>query len=373
MNPEQENLKANFNNSPSAPSEGLKPTVKITDALKESAPLEADEKLSTIRTFQSDIAGAVKNDNVSMIKIALAEKEKREQNSQYVEIEEKKKMGTAYIVAGIISVLVLCAVGGVYWYVNKPAGPTLEQIIAPQEPEIVYTETQVAVSIDNKPASILLEDLRNESLKKLDLGTMKRILVTTNTGSSTRNINSKEFLSTIRARANDSFKSSIEPYFVMGAYSFEPHDVFIIFKVNSYDVAYPSMLAWEEHLDVDLSNLFIEPKAASPIAPVQENVVPNPATGTTTDGLVATGTSTPATSSTPSIITPAPVVETPKPIKAVWKDRIIQNKDTRVLLDSEGKIKFLYSFIDKNTLIIVSSEKGFKEIITRMTIGRISR
>lgn len=364
MNPEQENLKDNFNNTPS---EGLKPTVKITDALKESAPLEAEEKLSTIRTFQSDIAGAVKNDNVSMIKIALAEKEKREQNSQYIEIEEKKKMSTAYIVAGIISVLVLCAVGGVYWYVNKPAGPTLEQIIAPQEPEIVYTETQVAVSVDNKPASILLEDLRKEALGKLDLGTMKRIMVTTNTGSSTKNLNSKEFLSAIKARANDSFKSAIEPYFVMGAYSFEPHDVFIIFKVNSYDVAYPSMLAWEEHLDVDLSNLFIEPKVISPIAPTPEPIISTSTQATTTEISMDNG------STTPAIVAPKPIAEAPKPEKTVWKDRIIQNKDTRVLLDSEGKIKFLYSFIDKNTLIIVSSEKGFKELITRMTIGRISR
>ncbi len=363
MNPDQENPKDSLNNPPS---ESLKPTVKITDALKESAPLEAEEKLSTIRTFQSDIAGAVKNDNVSMIKIALAEKEKREQNSQYIEIEEKKKMSTAYIVAGAISIVVLCAVGGVYWYVNKPAGPTLEQIIAPQEPEIVYTETQVAVSIDNKTANILLEDLRNEALKKLDLGTMKRIMVTTNTGSSTKNLNSKEFLSVIKSRANDSFKGAIEPYFVMGAYSFEPHDVFIVFKVNSYDVAYPSMLAWEEHLEVDLSNLFIDQTKTPPVQQVAELAT------TTNTAATNTASSTSGESTSTPITTPL-VTEKPKPIKAVWKDRIIQNKDTRVLLDSEGKIKFLYSFIDKNTLIIVSSEKGFKELITRMTIGRISR
>ncbi len=368
-----------------------KPTVGITEALSQGEVGEVKE--STIRTFQSDVAGAVKSDNISMIKIALAEKERREHEGSYADLDVKKPIKPAYILAGVIILAVLLSLGFVYWYLNKPPSPTLEQLLAPQEPEIVYSETQSAVSIDKKTADTLIVALRKEALAKLDIGTIKRILVTTSTGTSTRNINSTEFLSAVKSRASDSLRRSIEPYFVIGAYSSSPNDAFIIFKINSYDIAYPGMLAWEQYMDVDLSNLFLEKKAAALI------VVPPPVIATTsipaefsssTPASTENGTSTDmaATSTdintdtasapitTEPVATTSPVIPgrtTNDPNKAVWKDRILQNKDTRILVNPDGTIKFLYSFIDKNTLVIVSSEKGFKEIITRVTTGRISR
>jgi hypothetical protein len=51
-------------------------TVNIMDALADSKKDEGDAQ--TVRTYQSDIADTIKNDNVSMIKVALSEKKRQE-------------------------------------------------------------------------------------------------------------------------------------------------------------------------------------------------------------------------------------------------------------------------------------------------------
>lgn len=60
-----------------------RPTVHLQDALSQKT--EADPSIRPIKTFQSDVANAIKNDNVSMIKIALAEKKRQDKQGTYEE------------------------------------------------------------------------------------------------------------------------------------------------------------------------------------------------------------------------------------------------------------------------------------------------
>lgn len=332
-------------------------TVNIQDAISQAG--QSDQKVSTIRTFQSDVAGSVKSDNVSMIKIALAEKERREKEGSYFDVEVKKKnyLPTLLLIVTICAVIA-GALGFVYWYFNKPPAPTLEERIAPLEPVILYSETQSTVSVTNKSTDTILLDLKKETLAKLDLGTVKRILITDTVGTSTINVNAQGFFKAIRSRAPESLIRVIEPYFFIGAYSFAPHDVFIIFKINSYDTAYPAMLEWEKSLENDLGPLFIDAKpAASTTTDTSKDELSDTDIATTTEELPA-----------------SPTVKTTADSSGnIFKDRIVQNKDVRALVNPEGKIQFMYTFLDRKTLVIISSEKGLKEVITRMTTGRIRR
>jgi hypothetical protein len=45
-----------------------------------------------------------------------------------------------------------------------------------------------------------------------------------------------------------------------------------------------------------------------------------------------------------------------------FQDLNIYNKDTKVILDREGKIVFGYSFVDLKTLVFFSSASSFKKI-----------
>jgi hypothetical protein len=232
----------------------------------------------------------------------------------------------------------------------------------------------VQVSIESKDVDAILQDLRAETLAKLDLGTVKRILVTDTVGTTTINLNAQSFLKSIKSRAPSSLVRAIDPYFFIGAYSFSPHDVFIIFKINSYDTAYPAMLEWEKNLEYDLGKLFIE----------EEKVVVKNTVQDTAEATSAAELSTTSTNPTREILVdtgPDQLTNEPKPKTKttadstgnIFKDKIIQNKDVRALVTPEGKILFMYTFLDKKTLVIISSEKGLKEVITRMTTGRIQR
>ncbi len=79
------------------------------------------------------------------------------------------------------------------------------------------------------------------------------------------------------------------------------------------------------------------------------------------------------TSSVDSSGAAIPSVRTVNQASATFEDRIIQNKDTRALIGLDGNIKFLYTFLDQKTLLIVSSERGLKEVQARLTTGRIRR
>lgn len=326
-------------------------TVKIQDALDNSATPE--QKTDTVRTFQSDIASSIKSDNISMIKVALAEKERQEKEGAYFEVDNKKTNYKPLILIMVICAILAIAIGFVYWYFNRPPAPTLEQLVTPQEPMILYSETQSAVSVAGKNSDAILADLRKETLAKLDLGTIKRILITNTVGTSTQNLTAQEFLREIRSRAPDSLVRAINPYFFIGAYSFDPHDVFIIFKINSYDTAYPAMLEWERSMELDLGKLFIEEK---PPVIVENTAVEN-------------ATTSPDNTSTSS----TKIRTTDDSTGNIFKDKILQNKDVRALINPDGNILFMYTFLDRQTLLIVSSEKGLKEVIYRMTTGRIKR
>ena len=93
------------------------------------------------------------------------------------------------------------------------------------------------------------------------------------------------------------------------------NDIFLIFETSDFGATFSGMLEWEKYIENDLSFMFKK----------QEN---------DSDSLF------------------------------LWKDSIIKNKDVRILSNSKGDSKIYYSFIDKNTLAITSSEKTLTDIFS---------
>ena len=58
-------------------------------------------------------------------------------------------------------------------------------------------------------------------------------------------------------------------------------------------------------------------------------------------------------------------------IEQEFKDKVIRNVDTRVLVDARGKILLLYAFPDQKTLIITTNENTLTEIISRINTARV--
>lgn len=342
---------------------GPRKTVNIMDALSESHKRpDGTDGFDTpnIRTYQGDVAGAIKNDNVSMIKIALAEKKRQDEKAGASLLDSSFQPDNTklyVIIGGLIALLVIGGLVGGFFFLR--AQSTKEQVIIEEQkvPQLVYTEVSSNLDIDGKDSNDILRLLQLEKNALMDLGTMKAVILTTGQGTSTRPITTKEFFSALGTRAPYGLTGALSPNFTLGVYAYNPREMFALFKVNTYDAAFAGMLEWEPGIETDIGEIFIN----RPAKPVEEN-------NTDVTNTDTQGTST-SSESQKVQITPSLSLFN----QQTFEDRVIENKDARILPDSNGNQTMLYSFLDKETLVIATSEKSLKEIIFRLTTGRISR
>ncbi len=332
------------NPQPTAPQQAQpKPTVHLQDALAEKSGFTTSS-VHNIKTFQSEVASAVKKDNVSMIKIALAEKKRQDKQGTYEDIGASTSKNKAVLI-GAFAVVVLVVIGGAfaYFYTRTPAPTTVVNAPLAAQSQIFQSESSVQFDVTDKNYVDIEQFVQNQKNVKIEIGTIQQIKFVQTEGATTTELTSSEFLNVLRARTPESLLRALHNEFIFGIYSLSPRDSFAIFKIDpdSYDSAYAAMLEWERNLESDVGGIFINPVVT----------IPPDDTGAAS-----------ATSTLPTVVTQKSFV-----------DRVIQNKDSRVLLGNDGKIKMFYTFFDESTIVFASSEVVLKELAVRLTTGRIAR
>jgi hypothetical protein len=149
-----------------------------------------------------------------------------------------------------------------------------------------------------------------------------------------RLIETSGLFSLLQTRASASFIRSLDPQFVLGLHVVNGGEPFLILKTSFYDSTFSGMLDWEKSIAPDLLGIFTKAKA-----------------GTSTDILG----------------------EKVGDWNDAFEDKVVKNKDTRILRDSHGNTVLLYSFINKETLIITTNEATFNEIYDRLTVSSFKR
>jgi hypothetical protein len=344
-----------------------KSVVNIIDALNQNQDGDADTE--KIRTYQSDIAGAVKNDNVTMIKVALAEKKRQESQGDTQEIFEEKS-NAKFLIFASLSILVFLVLAFAAFYIftsTPPIGPSGSDAVPNQ---LIFSEERAVINIDNRDAGQIKAFIKNEKEQEFELGSIKNIFLVTGSGTSTRQINTSEFFSFTQSRVNDQLIRSLKDNFMLGIYSGRPYETFAIFKVDFYDGAFAGTLEWEDRLESDIGQIFIN-KIPETDGSTSSNNASNQSMNIATS---SNEESTVIDLNEPIIIdederfTTADFFKTNRFI-----DRVVENKDARVLINDEGDVLMLYSFIDKETLIFTTSEKTLRELIFRIKTGGIVR
>ncbi len=210
------------------------------------------------------------------------------------------------------------------------------------------TEKETSIHIDGGDQNSIKQLIQTEKQKNLPLGYIEKINFVQTNGSSTTNVTTANLLTQLKAAAPDSLVRTLSQNYLFGIYAYNSQkDSFFLVNVDSYDQAYAGMIAWENTLRVTFGGLFINP------------IVSTAPTTNVSATIAATSTTT-ASSTIPQG-------------EPVFIDKVIDNRDTRVLVDGQGNVEMIYTFVDSHTLLIASSVAMFREVINRLTNGLIVR
>lgn len=306
-----------------------------------------------LQTFKGDIENLIQDKNVSMVTIAAAEAEKRAQASA-AETEEKREPSGILVflrkflmIIGGLALLAVAGGLGIYTYMQMTA--TVDVPVDTPAPFITVDKTTVVAqpqsNLTRAPFMQALENAKNSSV--ISLGLIDRLLPAATTqgteGEVRTAIPAALFLPIIAPTIPDELVRTLAQEFLLGIHIFDGPQAFLILHTDSYERAFAAMLAWEPTLQEELTPLF------------DRDLVPtNPP-----EPLLSTDIASSTASSTPQ----APA----RPPRPTFVDKIVENRDTRVILNEAGEILLLWTFLDRNTLVITTNEYTLREIVTRLS------
>ena len=295
-----------------------------------------DDELKQIRTFQGDVAEALKDQNESIVSIRRAELKKQGGGDEFaprrtLEEEANRKSGEKIIllVVGTIILLILGGIGAWYAYTGYQTKTALPAVVVTPN-KFISSEISFDLNVSGLARDSFLSAFDVEKSKKIKTGDIEQIQLK-KASTSTPLITTREFFNILNTKAPDSLIRAFDPLFMLGVIgdtteaSSTPH-AFLLIKLDSFDNAYAGMLSWETNLQDDLLPLFVD---ANTLASTTSNIA--------------------------------------------FQDITIQNKDARAIKDPNGNTIFLYSFFDNNMLIITDNESSLRSLVIRLNTEKLSR
>lgn len=313
-------------------------------------PLEQDtggNDLVRIRTFQGDVEALMRKQPTSKAEIAIAENEKRIKQEKEAErlanapspfvdaakiarppseLEFAPRWNMKLIVlvaAGVLFVAGIGTAASFFFAGKKP------QVVAPPKTEVPQSAAITLEEGESRAgtAKAIWNGIKALSVPQNELRTIPLKIGTTEA-------TTEELFLKLETSAPSSLVRALGSTPIIGVHGFRGGQPFLLFSVSSYDFAFAGMLAWEPEMLNDIGPLFgISPRE-----------IVGKASSTTAEALTNT---------------------------IAVKDVIIRNKDVRATFDPQGKIIFLYSFIDKQTLVITTNEDTLKALIGKAGGGRL--
>ncbi len=291
-----------------------------------------DPAVAHIRTFKSDIADAVRTQNMSLARMAIKEDEQREEIAQ--EVKTSRRWSAFTIVA-----IVFFLAGGIgvlgYFYFETRAPSVVAPPQNAQITPLVAADEQGGIDTTALLSDTLRKKIRDElSSTKLRLGFIKDIYFVENTvrddgtPGPARLLSADDLFAKLAIKNSDRLGRLLSNEFMFGIHSFNEQTAFLMLRFESYPGVAAELLSWEKTMRTDLLPILELPPS------------------------ISTATSSAAALATTSLYT--------------WDDEVIQNIDTRTLRDQSGSLVMLYSFLgSRDTALIATNEATFKEVLAR--------
>lgn len=210
-----------------------------------------------IRTFQSDIAQALKEQKGSVIKIAVQEQQKKQDQELY--IEEQKKSNVYFLVGGILFFILAIGLGGYYYLTVLPTQKENAQInTLTQKRNFIsgdHVTPVVVTDINNLP--MILE--KQEQALSLPVGAIEQLLLTyKDTAGVSTIVPLEDIFTQFRVSSPNEFLYSLVPNtYLFGVYQTTSENRFLLLKTKVFSNTFSHMLDWEETLAENLA-LFLK-------------------------------------------------------------------------------------------------------------------
>lgn len=280
-------------------------------------PEEKKERIpiKSLRTYQGDVEEAIANNKYTSTTILVAEQKRRvEEPQKVVEVKYSGTRNRVFIYfGGLFFILGVAIVTSVY-YIKSSDDVVIERQVKTFLSPTKEIKIALASSTEDNIISTIVRERENF---KLPINSVLYV----NTVNENVPVDTSKILSVLAPSAPSSLVRSFDNKYMLGIYSYDTNEVFLILSVDDYASSYSGMLKWEKDMPKDLAKIFSVDQ----------------------DFLTRTYS---------------------------FSDLSIKNKDLRIIRDDAGKTIMLYSFIDKETLLITKNEKIFGAILARINISK---
>ena len=328
----------------------------------EPKPQPGPSPLKQIRTFQGDVAEALRNQNESLVSIQRAEVKRDTRPSEppkkveppvekanflkpvtitpsaartapeeprkpitVEQAEEKQNIKSGILL--FLGTILLIGLGGYgAWYGYELYTAKISVPIATEfDNKFLSTDSFVDHDALTLNRDSLIQLVQAELLKNSGKG-IEQIELHKGAAENPPLLPTESFLALLQSHAPGNLVRALDPLFMLGTIGAGPKSSFILIKLDSFENAYDGMLKWEINMADDLLPLF------APEAVVQS-----------------------------------------VPSNTTFSDVTIQNKDARILKDPNGNTVLLYSFYDNQILVITDTEETLRTLITRLNSEKLTR
>lgn len=290
--------------------------------------------LKTVRTYMSDMADTVRANEISVIKVALAEQNKHEREDLYRKVEGTPVKKIFWTISGLI--LIASAIYGSYYLFKQKQIKEIPPQVTREQAIISYDENY---SVDLTNEDNFVSKIRKAVIEPSTLNnktdSIKLISLSKKINGINEKISIQDFFNGMGFTAQPSFIRSLSSSFMVGTYtkntsgstviSDSTPKLFMIFQSKDYEYSYAGMLEWEKTIASDMMDIF--------------NFNTNDTKLKIND--------------------------------RKFKDVILNNKDARILYNENDQPLLYYIFIDKNNLVITDSLEAINEITSRLIIKNI--
>jgi hypothetical protein len=317
---------------PAPPQPPIEPTLSQA---AQAGPIDAtnDGALKQIRTFQGDMAEAIRHEQASLVSIRAAERAKRDIIRDNEMPEEKAAKRSRMVTLGLLlgGLVFIAGAGYAGWYAYHTylAKTAVPVVTVPKNRflPVVATENVDATGLSRAGIISLLQSERGKSI---NTGSIIHSEFLKGGADTSPLEGTTEFLISLEGKAPSNLVRAFSQLFMVGtlgeATDTTPNDTFLLIKLDSFENSYAGMLEWEKSLKEDLLPLFQNADTVSNM-----------------------------------------------PNDAVFEDITLKNKDARALYDTSGKIVLVYSFYNQNLLIITGSETGLRTLLAELDTQALKR